>query len=454
MNKLTVTLLALAAAGLQAIAQDKALPASWSLTDCIDYAVVHNRSVHIQQRNNKNSHLSTIESYTAFLPYVSAGTGAQFSFGRTIDPETNTYGTVSNFSNSYSVSASLPLFNSGSLINAVRIARVQEQMGKKSLEQIRDNIAINTLQAYTDVLYYRELYSYRKSKYEESRHQLQRLQAMHEVGRRSAADLALVEAQCAADRHSLIETEAQLATTVLTLEHQMNLPADIDLKAEYLIIPSAEVPLCTDTAGCFHEADRIFHVAEEFMPATANARYSVQANRYSLRQSIASLFPSLSLSGGVSSGYFKTLERGEFDPFYKQFRDKLGYYVGVNMSIPLFGRLGKAYGVKRQRNRLRNAIDEYEQQRDNLQRTIRQAVMEREASARSVTALQKQLAADSLAYRLTARKFEEGLSGAIDLQTASANLLRTRASFLQSRLTFFIKRTLTDYYNGQKLYTL
>lgn len=122
------------------------------------------------------------------------------------------------------------------------------------------------------------------------------------------------------------------------------------------------------------------------------------------------------------------------------------------MSIPIFGRLNRVYGIKRQRNRLRNAIDDYELQRDELQRSIRQAVMDRETAARSVGALEKQLTADSLAYVTTARKFEEGLSGAIDLQTAAANLLRSRASLLQSRLTYYIKRILTDYYNGKKLY--
>lgn len=173
MNKLII-LLALTATGLQVPALGQPLPDSWSLEDCIDYAVKNNRNIHKQQRTNRNTHLSTIESYTAFLPYVSAGTGAQFSFGRTIDPETNTYNTISNFSNSYSLSTLLPLFNSGSLVNSVRIAKVQELMGKKTLEQLRDDVAMRTLQAYTDALYYRDLCSYWRNKHEESKRQLYR----------------------------------------------------------------------------------------------------------------------------------------------------------------------------------------------------------------------------------------------------------------------------------------
>jgi len=380
MKKLTTLSVFLIAAGLQAAAQNGPLPASWQLEDCIDYAVEHNRNVRIAQRNQHNSRLSTVEAYTAFLPHVSAGVGAQFSFGRTIESETNAYTTVSNFNNSYSLNASLPLFNSGALIQNVRIARIQEMMGLKSLEQTRDNIALETLKAYMDVLYYRELHAYHQGKLEESRRQLHRLRKLHELGRRSQADLTLVEAQCAADEHALLQGRSQVESALLALRNRMSLPADTRLDAQWLTPPPVGVAESNGLENGFLEADRLFQQAEAWMPATANARHTVQANRYSLRQSIGNLFPTLSLSGGLSSGYFKTLEKGEFDSFHKQFRDKLGYYVGVNMSIPIFGRLNRVYGIKRQRNRLRNAIDDYELQRDELQRSIRQAVMDRELS--------------------------------------------------------------------------
>lgn len=447
-------LLCLFATGFPVAGQRPDTPLSWNLNDCINYAVEHNRNVRTQVRINRDTHLNTIESYTAFLPNISGGIGAQFSFGRTIDPETNTYNTVSNFSNSYSINASLPLFNSGTLINGVHMARVQELMGRKNLEQLRDNIAMNTLQAYTDVLYYRELHTYRQSKAEESERQLHRLRTLHELGRRSTADLALVEAQCEADRHGLIETQTQMETALLTLHNSMNLPPEMNLEAEWLIIPVATGTFPPTSTNCRQEADSMFYIAEMQMPVTVNARYSVAVNRLGLRRSLGELFPSLSLSAGLSSGYFKTLEQGDYASFHKQFRDKLGYYVGISLNIPVFGRLNRVYNVKRQRNRLLNAMDDYEQKRDELQQTIRQTVMEREAAAQSVTALQKQLTADSLAYTLTSRRFEEGLVGALELQAASANLIRSRATLLQSRLTYFIKRTQTDYYNGRKLYTL
>ena len=44
------------------------------------------------------------------------------------------------------------------------------------------------------------------------------------------------------------------------------------------------------------------------------------------------------------------------------------------------------------------------------------------------------------------RKFEEGLSSAIDLQTAANTLLEARANLLQKLLSYEIKRRLVEYY--------
>ena len=52
-----------------------------------------------------------------------------------------------------------------------------------------------------------------------------------------------------------------------------------------------------------------------------------------------------------------------------------------------------------------------------------------------------------MAYRVTLRKYEEGLSSAIDLQTAANTLIEARANLLQKQLSYEIKRRLVAYYN-------
>jgi outer membrane efflux protein len=63
----------------------------------------------------------------------------------------------------------------------------------------------------------------------------------------------------------------------------------------------------------------------------------------------------------------------------------------------------------------------------------------------------RKVAADSMAYRVTLRKYEEGLSSAIDLQTAANTLIEARANLLQKQLSYEIKRRLVAYYNQGEL---
>ena len=64
----------------------------------------------------------------------------------------------------------------------------------------------------------------------------------------------------------------------------------------------------------------------------------------------------------------------------------------------------------------------------------------------------KKVEADSIAYRLTRRQFEEGLSTAIDLHTTSAQLLKSRATLLQCQLMAIVKGQLVRYYRGETIW--
>ena len=67
--------------------------------------------------------------------------------------------------------------------------------------------------------------------------------------------------------------------------------------------------------------------------------------------------------------------------------------------------------------------------------------------------MEKKVEADSLAYRLTAHQYEEGLSTAIDLRTTSAQLLHSKALLLQCRLMAMVKEQLVRYYQGIAIWT-
>ncbi len=196
-----------------------------TLNDCMAYAVEHSPAVRQQDYTNRNYRQEYIESVAALVPSVGGSIGASTSFGRSVDPETNTYTDVSNLSNSYGVSGQMPVFAGLAGINTVRAAKVMRLMGVEELQQARDEVALKTMQAYFDVVYYTGSVRLAREQLETSTANLAKSRKLLELGLKSAADVAEQESQCASDDYLLTQQENNLELAKITLSEAMNYPA-------------------------------------------------------------------------------------------------------------------------------------------------------------------------------------------------------------------------------------
>ena len=100
-----------------------------SMDECMAYAVEHAAEVGRQQCHLANATWEYRSSVASLLPSVSASVAGAANFGRSIDPETNNYTTVSTFGNSYSLQSGMPLFSGMRYINAIRAAKAARLKG-------------------------------------------------------------------------------------------------------------------------------------------------------------------------------------------------------------------------------------------------------------------------------------------------------------------------------------
>lgn len=82
----------------------------WNIDQCMAYAVEHNHIVKQRHLEADNYRMDRMKAIGQFLPGVSGNVSAQYNFGRSVDPETNTYISKSTFNNGYSMEASIPIF--------------------------------------------------------------------------------------------------------------------------------------------------------------------------------------------------------------------------------------------------------------------------------------------------------------------------------------------------------
>lgn len=405
---------------------------SMSADECMAYAVAHNRNVRKATLSLDSYRANRVEAIGSFLPYVSASSSVQYNFGRGIDPETNTYTNVTTFANGFGVSASLPVFNGLSRIHALRAARVDVLMGKSALSRQEDEVALATLQAYVDVLYYKGTVAMAEEKQKEGELLLRQTRLLEEVGRKTPGDVAQMEAQAAETEVEVVRQRNRMETALMRLKETMNWPAEEELLTEDVV---ADYP-----AGTAEKRD---FLAEERL-----AYYQMETARLGLRRAKASLWPSVSVSGGWSTSFYKTLDVPSQSNWSNQMRNHRGEWVAANISFPLFGRMGTMMGIRRARNNYRYACESYEQKRSELELLRQEAAMDAEAYRRETEGMMRKVAADSMAYALVRLQWAEGLSTAIDVTVTSANLLNSRARLLQARLLAEVKRRLVLYYNG------
>ena len=439
MKQALIILLAIAAK--QVAAQN-----DWTMQQCMQYAVEHNHEVKQAELKLDNYKAQKTNAVGSFLPYVDANIGAQYNFGRAIDPETNGYTDVSTFYNGYQLSASLPVFDGFSRLHALKAAKASELMGKSTLRKQQDQTALNVLQAYANVAYYDGLVKMADEKVEETTLLLKQTRLFEEVGRKSAADVAQVESQEAEADYELTRQQNLYASALLELKKAMALPLSEELRV------NSEESFGKDNSGVELGMAEANSSLSSFHPELQTAQYQVQASKHEWRQARASLFPSLSLSAGLNTTYYKTLHSETAASFRNQLKNNMGEFVGATVSIPLFNRLQTITNIRKAKNNYRIAQEALEQKQLELEKLSREAWQDWQGYLKQTVQMERKVEADSIAYLLTKRQFEEGLSTAIDLHTTSTQLLKSKATLLQCQLMAMVKEQLVRYYRGEKIW--
>lgn len=442
-RKITVLLFLAVGCGLAATAQE-----AWDVDRCMSYAVKHNRTVKQRRLEADNYRLDRLKAIGSFLPGISASAGVQYNFGRSVDPETNIYNNVSTFNNSYAAEASMTLFRGGSLVNEVRRSKAALLLGKAALQEAQDNTALETFQAYIDALYYYGTIRLAKKKLAESDSLLYKTRRQEELGLKGRADVAQMEAQQATDAYNLTHQRNLYETAMLTLKQKMNYPAgdSLLLNTDILDIQTFESIRLTDE----HPQD-VLRIALSVNPTLRQSEMNKQVARMNRKIAWANVLPTISFYGGISSSYYKELHNHDYPDFKTQLDNNLGEYFGVTMSIPIFNRMSGSISLRQARNNYRIACEQYEAQKEELQKLVQQAVQDREGYLRESIQMEKKAASDSLAYHVTRRKYEEGLMTSLDVQNNAATWLESETLLLQSRLTYVMKCRLVDYYKGENI---
>ena len=424
------------------LAQTSDTLASFTLKDCMTFAIAHSTKLEIQAADNRDAQISRRDAILrAFTPSISGGTYAALNFGRGVDPETNTYVSTTSFTNGYSVSGSITLFNGFSAVNNIKIAKTAVLMGITREQQLKDELCLAVMQAYCNALYFQQMLHSLNQQVVSAQTNLTLAQQQEQLGQKSRADVIDLEADLADREYQLVSMTNQYNDALLTLKDLMLYPLDqsfaIDTTFNYSALLSNAELLNTNADAALHPSLRLAQWRME------NARTELKTARWHLA-------PSLSLSGGWSTGYYTYPSVQDYmaPSFASQFNNNSGEYVQLSLSIPIYDGLSRQSNIVRKKNAYRRAEAEYRQTLREVEAEMARAVQDRDGAMAALKQADRRAKAQQEAYAINSKKFEQGLISPLELKTSSDNHLNAQAEHLNAQLKYFIKSCVVSYYNG------
>jgi outer membrane protein len=415
------------------------------LKTCMNYAVEHSTKMRVQQADNRDAQIDRRDAIlAAFTPQVSGNTYAYYNFGRSIDPETNTYTVVTSFHNGYSLSAGIELFNGFRAVNNLKITKTAQQMGLTKEQQVEDQICLATMEAYCNVLYYTELEKALQGQVVTAEKALQLATRQEELGQKSHADVVQMQSDLAERQYQLTTCRNNLNNAFITLKDVMFWPIGEPMKidgsiAQQMLLVTAPV-----------DAQTMVAQARQTMPSVLLAEGTMKNAQLALKTAKWQLLPSLALYGGWSSSYFTYPGRDGYvpTPYFEQLKNNGGEYVQLSLSIPIFDRLSGHSNIAKRKNAYDRAQADYDQALRDVEAEVLRAVADRDGAADALKQAETRAALQQEAFALNGKRFEQGLISSIEYQAASNNYLNALAEQLNARLQYFIKNSVVNYYKG------
>jgi Outer membrane protein len=437
MKKTYVIFLILVIIAKEGFSQEK----KWTLDECMRYAVENSPSKNKQSAQNSIYHQNYLEAIGNVLPSVNAGTNANFNFGRALNQD-NTYSDVNSFSNNYELSSSLVLFDGFANINRIKMQKMNKLMGKEQLQQVKDEVAYQTMEAFFNVVYYKQMVRLAHQQLEQSSEDLKQVKRMEELGVKGFPDVAEMQAKEAKDTYNLTRQKNLLIIAVIKLKEKMNYPVDEDLTIDDYM--SEEM-----VAKTTESALDIYLQSTGFLPKALAAEASYKAYKMAYRTSKGSFFPTISVGAGISTNFYRVMDGSDYSAFKNQWQDKMGHYIGFTLRIPIFNGFSRSAQVKRSKAQMIIAESERNEMLRMIYSEIEQAVADMNGQVDEYYQAQKQVEAMKVAHDVNERKYKEGLISALELHTSANRLFEAQVEELNSQLKYYLKNHLVDYYKGE-----
>lgn len=417
----------------------------WTLQECVDYALENNISVKQAELTNQTNDQDIIASRGQFLPSLSASASQSLSFGSTTDFATNSRVSQTTHNTNFSANVSQNIFNGFRTLNLFKQAKLNLETSKLELARIKDDISLNVVNAYLNILFNQENLIVAQSQLEFSKKQLDQVKELVDAGVQPMGNLLDIEATLSNDEQRLIAAENNLTLAKLSLAQLLQLPTEgFDVSTIEVGSPSEQL--------LYENSNSIYGYAVENRNEIKSAEKRTEVAKLGTEISKAGYYPSLNFGYSFGTGAsFSDLALANNPAFFDQLNDFKSHTLSLSLNIPIFSRFQNKTSVAKSKIQEENALLNLEQAKLTLQSNIERAFTDARAALKTYVASQKSLESQKLAFDNAQERYNIGAMNSFDLDQARNRLVNAEASLINAKYDFVFKTKVLDFYAGKSL---
>lgn len=416
----------------------------WTLQECVDYAKQNNITIKQSRLNVQLAEKDVEIAKGNFLPSLSASTSPGFNFGSSIGQDGSRIST-DNFRAGFNVGSSTTLYNGNRNKNGLKQAKLGVNGNKLDVAKIEDDISLQVLNTYLNVLFAKENLAVAKVQSEISKKQIERAKAQFEEGAIPKGDLLNVESTAANDLQNVVVQENTLNLALLQLAQLLQLPPSDFNVADIKVESPSENLLYKDAALVYNKA-----LANR--PEIQKAQLNVETANLGIEIAKGAFLPSLSFSAGVGSSYqniFNDIITN--DSFFNQINNNMGYNLGVSVNVPIFNRLQTKHNVSKSKINKEASEFQLESEKLKLRQTIEQAFLDAKAAAKSFEAAKISLEAQKEAFKNAQLSYDYGAMTLFDFDQVRNRLVNAEGAMIRAKYDYVFKAKVLKFYYGESI---
>ncbi|WP_379924844.1 TolC family protein [Mariniflexile jejuense] len=427
--------------GISSFSQNK----QWTLEACVNHALENNITVQQAQNTLLINDQDIIAARGQFLPSVSGSMGQRMSIGSGFDPVTNQrINNQTTHSFNYNLSVNQNIFNGFRTLNLYKQSFLNQEINNLELARIKDDISLNVVNAYLNVLFNKENLQTALAQYSFTEKQLKQVKSLVDAGVQPRANIFDAEATLSRDEQQVTVAQNNVDLALLNLSQLLQVSYDgFDVATIDIDNPSSEL--------LYNNIKPVLNYALQNRSEIKLAEKNIENAELNTEISKSGYLPSVNFGYGFGSVWSESKNDFTKQAFFRELDLLKGHNFNLSVSIPIFSRFQNKTAVAKSKIQEENSKLNLDQAKLTLESNIQRAFTDAKAALKAFEAAKRSLAAQELAFSNTQERYNIGAMNTFELEQARVQLINAEASLINAKYDFVFKTKVLDFYMGKSL---